>query len=498
MSFNSTVALIDSANHSYDAALLADTSAALGAWSRNLYGKGTIDIQVTVSNATSIGTANGGPATSVFLAKDGSVNIFRGGAESELLTGVDPNGASPDIQITIDPSFIDKYLFIDPDPAHPTALPSNKTSAIQILEHEIGHGLGIVGFRDTNTGALTGAESPWDKLVRIDADGTAAFTGGAAQAVFGGAVHVTTEHNAEQYYHLGSSAADLIAADLMAGYGAPLGTRYDVSNVDLAILRDLGLKTFGSAGGTVLVDSVFYAQKGPDVARAHVDPVAHYTASGWHEGRDPNALFSTNGYLAANADVAKAGMNPLAHYDQFGWHEGRDPSAGFDNELYLKFNPDVAQAGLDPLSHYLSSGQFEGRQTYAAIGKAGDLGVHPGFDAEYYLLVNPDVAKAALTLGGDTFAFAYQHFAQSGWREGRNPNADFDVKYYLAHYQDVAAAQIDPLAHYDQFGWKEGRDPSAAFHTAAYETANADVAAAHVDPLLHYLQFGALEGRHLA
>ncbi|MCJ2104600.1 hypothetical protein MKK70_04235, partial [Methylobacterium sp. E-041] len=201
--------------------------------------------------------------------------------------------------------------------------------------------------------------------------------------------------------------------------------------------------------GSALVDDLYYDVTNPDVWAAHVDPTTHYNASGWHEGRDPNADFSTNGYLAANADVRAAGINPLTHYDQFGWKEGRDPSANFDNELYLANNPDVKSAGIDPLTHYLTFGQAEGRQGYAAIGKAGDLATHPGFDAEYYLLSNPDVAKAAIAAGGDSFAFAYQQYENFGWHEGRNPNAVFDTKGYLAAYSDVKAANIDPLAHYD-------------------------------------------------
>lgn len=501
MSFKSTVTLVDSAGHSYDSALLADASAAVAKWSQNLYGLGTIDIQITVSNGTSIGTANGGPATSIFIGQDGGTSIFRGGAEHELLTGVDVNGASPDILITIDPAYIDKFLFIDPDPAHPSALPSNKISAIQILEHEIGHGLGVAGFRDNDTGALAGHASPWDQLVRIHADGGADFAGAAAQAVYGGGISITTEKNGEQYYHLGASAGDPVAMDLLAGYANPLGTRLDVSNLDLALLHDIGLKTFGSAGGSVLIDSLFYAQANPDVAQAHGDPVAHYSQYGWKEGRNPDALFTTSGYLAANADVAnadlaKSGANPLTHYDQFGWKEGRDPSAGFDTKLYLKNNPDVAAAGVDPLAHYLSAGQFEGRQAYAAIGDASSF-THGSFDSEYYLLANPDVARAGLAAGGDTFAFAYQHYSSFGWKEARPADAYFDPAYYLRHNPDVAAARIDPLAHYDQFGWKEARDPSAAFHTSAYLAANPDVAAAHIDPLTHYLQYGAYEGRHL-
>ena len=61
------------------------------------------------------------------------------------------------------------------------------------------------------------------------------------------------------------------------------------------------------------------------------------------------------GYLAHYADVAAAGVNPLDHYKAFGWHEGRDPSAGFDTLGYLAANPDVAAAGVNPLDHFLNS-----------------------------------------------------------------------------------------------------------------------------------------------
>ena len=244
-----------------------------------------------------------------------------------------------------------------------------------------------------------------------------------------------------------------------------------------------------------LVDDLFYYGSNKDVWRDGMDADTHYAQFGWKEGRNPNAEFSTTGYLAANPDVAAANVNPLTHYDTFGWREGRDPSLNFDNELYLARNPDVKAAGMDPLAHYLNFGQAEGREIYAAVGRAVDLNTHPGFDAEYYLLSNLDVAKAALAAGGDSYAFAYQHYETNGWHEGRDPNAMFDTKGYLNAYQDVAAANMDPLEHYHTFGWKEGRDPSASFDTKAYEATYADVKAAQVDPMLHYVQFGAVEGR---
>ena len=49
----------------------------------------------------------------------------------------------------------------------------------------------------------------------------------------------------------------------------------------------------------------------------------HCEASGWKEGRDPSAQFSTGKYLAAYADVKAAGIDPLLHYITNGQAEGR-------------------------------------------------------------------------------------------------------------------------------------------------------------------------------
>jgi hypothetical protein len=127
------------------------------------------------------------------------------------------------------------------------------------------------------------------------------------------------------------------------------------------------------------------------------------------------------------------------------------------------------------------------------VGRPTDI--QGGFDPEYYLLANADVAAAASAAGGDAFAFARQHFAASGWTEGRDPNAIFDTKGYLAAYGDVARSGMNPLVHYETFGWKEGRDPAADFDTKAYLKAYADVARDGIDPMQHFLQFGLVENR---
>ena len=104
-----------------------------------------------------------------------------------------------------------------------------------------------------------------------------------------------------------------------------------------------------------------------------MNPLDHYHNSGWREGRDPSAWFDTTLYLINNPDVAAAGIDPLAHYLAAGFAEGRSAHAavgqriadGFDAQYYLWHNPDVAAAGVDPLLHYNVVGWREGRDPNA-------------------------------------------------------------------------------------------------------------------------------------
>jgi hypothetical protein len=109
----------------------------------------------------------------------------------------------------------------------------------------------------------------------------------------------------------------------------------------------------------------------------------------------------------------------------------------------------------------------------------------PLIDDLFYYARNHDVWNAHVD--------ADFHYSQTGWQEGRDPNAFFDISLYLAAYPDAAGA--DPLLHFDTIGWSQGRAASLNFGAREYLAANPDVAAAHVDPLWHFLAHGASEGR---
>ena len=350
-----------------------------------------------------------------------------------------------------------------------------------------------------------------------------------------------------------------------------------------------------------LFDAGFYAERNPDVVAAGVDLAKHYALSGWKEYRNPSVEFSTRRYLEANSDVAAAGINPLLHYIdlgqaegrqiypveeeaqievirasglfdadyylatytdiqpppqdpirhycEFGWLEGRNPSAEFDTQGYLEAYADVRDWGVNPFWHYVVAGRTEFRHAnpererkrikteVAAIRNSGL------FDADYYFATYPDIHPLMDPI---------HHYCEHGWREGRNPSAEFDTQGYLEAYRDikdwganpfwhyvvagrhepryanpdrgkyieaeVAAILVsglfdadyylatnpdlqpppqDPLRHYCERGWHEGRNPSAEFDTQAYLEAYADIKDAGMNPFWHYVVSGRAELRHV-
>jgi hypothetical protein len=87
------------------------------------------------------------------------------------------------------------------------------------------------------------------------------------------------------------------------------------------------------------------------------------------------------------------------------------------------------------------------------------------FDEETYLKKYADVAAAKKA---GKISQLKEHFAGTGWYEGRTPGEyPIDENWYLAKYRDVAVAKrrgliSNPQSHYNETGRSEGRVGSAA------------------------------------
>ena len=143
----------------------------------------------------------------------------------------------------------------------------------------------------------------------------------------------------------------------------------------------------------------------------------------------------------------------------------------FDGAAYLVAFPDVRASGLDPLDHFMLYGWREGRDP------------NPLFEVRWYLSNNPDVAAAGLN--------PCYIIWTPGRREGRSASPGFSARYYAERYADVASARTSLLAHYLAHGRTEGRSGAPSMAPDAGEPV-AEATLAAVKP------FGVLRGAQLA
>ena len=141
------------------------------------------------------------------VGADGARTVYESGAANELVSGTDANGATDDGSIDLSSTALSQIYF-SATPATDTAQ-RGKYDGLSILEHEIGHILGIDGSRDDSGALPTDSESTWDQLVVVNGR-TATFTGAHATAVYGAAVPLTTTYDiGVQRHQLQLSAVDV-------------------------------------------------------------------------------------------------------------------------------------------------------------------------------------------------------------------------------------------------------------------------------------------------
>ncbi|CAH1673391.1 conserved hypothetical protein [Hyphomicrobiales bacterium] len=218
--------------------VLADFATAFQAWSSVLTANITLSVRFEILNQTISGRFQGGPASTLNIGKKDGLTVWEGAASYELRTGLN-SGKEYDILVQANINHLRDAVYfgsnIEPD----------KVSAVSTIVHELGHGIGFVGWRDDTTGLLPGDyQSPFDSHI-IMKDDLPYFDGVNAIKAYGGLVPLTQGN----LFHLGNSApkpgADLVD-DLMNGVVFKFATDYPISDLDLAILADLGIGTRNS------------------------------------------------------------------------------------------------------------------------------------------------------------------------------------------------------------------------------------------------------------
>lgn len=246
----------------------------------------SIEIQVEVND--NIATFGGASFASSFVGVIQGRDTFEQGAAAELRSDVDPNGATPDVRIIASSVYLRNELFFDPNPTQRTApVPNNKTDAMSVALHEIGHALGYNGFAN---GLGVPPASFWSTFDRWMLSGTPTLFGGpTVLQVWGSNPDLTTNnifHWSNEPFptradivqqtvrwsdegtpipnmvcgHIPSQDAPVsmrapsggpppgLLSELMNGIVFFRGHRYFISALDLATLADVGLPPIGNPG----------------------------------------------------------------------------------------------------------------------------------------------------------------------------------------------------------------------------------------------------------
>lgn len=238
--FQFSISLNDTAGlGSLDTGIVADLGQALRDWGQYVTGAGVVRVQLNIAplGASNL-LANTAPTANAPAGTLDGRTLGQPAAIHMLTTGMALAGTASEITISLNSNAV-PLLFINPTPETAGAIPANQYDLTTVFRHELAHGFGMTGYTGSD-GSIGGLETLFDHYIQQTANG-AFFTGPTAESVYGGPVPLTTTNAPENYYHLGSSAADPLAADLMGGFGLPAGASLPISHLDLGILADVGL-----------------------------------------------------------------------------------------------------------------------------------------------------------------------------------------------------------------------------------------------------------------
>ncbi|WP_426315281.1 glycosyltransferase [Methylobacterium fujisawaense] len=218
-----------------------------------------------------------------------------------------------------------------------------------------------------------------------------------------------------------------------------------------------------------LVDGAFYLANNPDLAAAGVDPVDHYMASGWREGREPAPQFDTLAYCLTRG-LTFATQNPLVHYVRNGGPARPDPDAAlalrmetlapyFDAAHYRQRLPGPQAEALAGASDAALL------RHYVAEGWRARVSPRPDFDPAGFV----QARAGSRAVGDDPFFRYVAETRLSGGAPFAEPHRlhlpAVDADWYRATYPDVGGRE--PYLHFAEAGWRELRDPGPGRSTLA-------------------------------
>ncbi|CAA6819304.1 MAG: Glycosyltransferase [uncultured Sulfurovum sp.] len=159
---------------------------------------------------------------------------------------------------------------------------------------------------------------------------------------------------------------------------------------------------------------------------------------------DENNFFDEKYYLKTYQDARLSTLTAIEHFTKEGLEKGYKPNESFDPIWYANYYSHLKNSSFLPVVHFLTFGKqqnyFQNREemSYYTLIKKSAL-----FDSDFYAnsydKLNAKEDNVDLLLD----------YVRYGEKEGKNPNATFDVKQYNSNYKDeVLKLNISAFEHY--------------------------------------------------
>lgn len=239
MTITPTLTLDNKAGWTGNTALVLDNvRAAFGTWSQVLAGDASVNVRVEIATLGSSGSSKVLASASIddyaYTGRQGSYLTYESPIAAELKSGQLQSSFGNEVTIRIDSASLSNgTYFIDPRPLTSTApvgITGSQYDLLSVLVHEVGHTLGMTGWRGSG-GTLSGSsQSTFDSLI-TKSGGQLFFEGDNVKAATGSYPLLDTN----SVYHFQS-------ADLLDPY-AETGRRVQPSKLDAALMADLGMGT---------------------------------------------------------------------------------------------------------------------------------------------------------------------------------------------------------------------------------------------------------------
>ncbi len=244
--------------------------AAADLWGAQFASNATIVVHV---DPTSYSVCAGGSGTLgrfLYTNPQGAA-VYEQGVLSRILTGDNPgeDAYGYDIVLGFDAAYLDGHYWLDPQPDLRTAaVPPSRGDFISVVMHEMGHGLGLTGFRDATGTAPLPVATVVDEMSYFGGNGNPFAPSGAPNPMFFSGDLAAAAHGSDlalthkpvgdflysqNFYHLSAcnpAAPDGLEGTLMNGCELPTGDRLYITAVDRAVMGDLGFPLAPSADFT--------------------------------------------------------------------------------------------------------------------------------------------------------------------------------------------------------------------------------------------------------